>query len=286
MSACCRTMVEERHQSAPAPARWARNGITSSASRFASLRLRISPEVFGPISVGDNSSSACVERGSAIAGVPPRSRARGIGVRRTEDRRCAARRRSERAAWVIRRRARPRIHRRLEGVGQLGRRLEPLAASLAEAVDARVLDHEPGGASQGLDEELVLLGERFAAGLLGQVEVPEDGSPDPDRYAEERRHRWVVGREAGRLRMEPTGPAIRITSGSSMSSPRMPESARQVTDQAVLLRSDPGRDELDQSVRSAPITAECGVPSSRQLGRRLDDPQEYPHGGRGRKRWR
>ena len=53
------------------------------------------------------------------------------------------------------------VHRRLEGIGQLGRRLEPLAAALAEAVGTRVLDHEPGGAREGLHEELVLLGERY-----------------------------------------------------------------------------------------------------------------------------
>ena len=165
------------------------------------------------------------------------------------------------------------VHRRLEGLGQLGGRLEPLAASLAEAVGAGVLDHEPGGARERLHEELVLLGERFAAGLLGQVEVAEDGAPDPDRDAEERGHRRVVGREADRLRMgRQVGHPDRLGLVDQQAEDAAP--AWQVTDQPVLLLADPGGHELHQRPVGADH-AEGGVPRPGQLGRGLDDPQEH-----------
>ena len=90
------------------------------------------------------------------------------------------------------------LHRRLQGVGQTCRRLEPLAAALAEAVGAGVLDHQAGGARERDHEPLVGVGEVAATLLLGQVEVAEDGAADVHGDAEERRHRRVVRREAVR----------------------------------------------------------------------------------------
>ena len=77
----------------------------------------------------------------------------------------------------------------LERVRELGGGLEPLSSAFAEAVGARVLDHEAGRGGERLDQELVGLGEGQAAVLLGQVQVAEDGAPDPHREAEEGDHR-------------------------------------------------------------------------------------------------
>ncbi len=84
----------------------------------------------------------------------------------------------------------------LERVRELGGGLEPLSPAFAEAVGARVLDHEAGRAGERLDQELVGLGEGQAAVLLGQVQVAEDGAPDPHREAEEGDHGRMVRGEA------------------------------------------------------------------------------------------
>jgi hypothetical protein len=68
-------------------------------------------------------------------------------------------------------------------------------------VQAGVLDRDAGGGGQRHDERLVAVGERPAAPLLGQVEVPEDGSSHLDGNAEERPHRRMVGWEARRRRV-------------------------------------------------------------------------------------
>ena len=64
----------------------------------------------------------------------------------------------------------------------------------------RLVDDQARGAAEGLGELLVLLAERLAVQRFGQIEVAEDMSvARRDRHAEESLHRWVVGREAGRV---------------------------------------------------------------------------------------
>ena len=88
------------------------------------------------------------------------------------------------------------VHRGLERRRRARRWPPASAAPLAQAVGARVVDDEAGGAGEGLDQLLVLLAELLAAALLGEVEVAEDRAPDAHRHPEEGRHRRVVGREA------------------------------------------------------------------------------------------
>ena len=62
-------------------------------------------------------------------------------------------------------------------------------------VEAGVLDGQAGRRRQPDGELLVDVGEGLAVGLVGQVEVAVDDAAEPDRHAEERRHRRVAGRE-------------------------------------------------------------------------------------------
>jgi hypothetical protein len=93
------------------------------------------------------------------------------------------------------------VHRRLQQLREVGRGLEPLPPALAQRERPSVADDVARGPGELLDETLVLVGEGAPAGLLGQVEVAEHRAPDPDRHAEERPHRRVVGREADRRRV-------------------------------------------------------------------------------------
>jgi hypothetical protein len=58
------------------------------------------------------------------------------------------------------------------------------------------LDRGCGRCRQRNGEFLVTVGELTAPALVGEVEVAEDGAPDADRHAEERRHVGVPRRKA------------------------------------------------------------------------------------------
>ena len=59
-------------------------------------------------------------------------------------------------------------------------------------VEPGVLDRQAGGRGQPDGELLVDVGEHLAVGLVGQVQVAVDDAAQPDRHAEERRHRRVA----------------------------------------------------------------------------------------------
>ena len=161
---------------------------------------------------------------------------------------------------------------RLQRVGQRGGRLEPLPPTFAEAVGASVVDDEARSAGQRPHEELVVLGELAAAGLLGQVEVAEHGAADPDRDPEEGGHRRVVRREPHRVRMRAEhGQPDRLRLLDEQA--QDPLAAREVADQRPLLVVEAGGDELDQEVAAADH-AQRGVLRAGELARRLDDAGE------------
>ena len=164
-----------RRRSPAAPARWRRGG--ARCGRRARPARSPGPGGPGPGSTTASMPSSCISSGGAVtssAGPPRtrvgRARARGRGRPRRPPP-CRRRRSRGRAArWPgppPRRgrcarsgRARPRpVH---AGAGasdaELGGRLQPAPAALAEAVGAGVVDDEAGGAGQGLDQLLVLLG--------------------------------------------------------------------------------------------------------------------------------
>ena len=61
-----------------------------------------------------------------------------------------------------------------------------------------VRDGAPGDSGERDHRCLITLGERPAVALLGQVEVAEDGPPDPDRRSDERVHRrMTIGQSEG-----------------------------------------------------------------------------------------
>ena len=66
-------------------------------------------------------------------------------------------------------------------------------------VEASVLDGDPRGEAEGLDQCLVVAGELGPADLVGEIEVPVDLTPHLDGHAQERRHRRVVGGKAEAL---------------------------------------------------------------------------------------
>ena len=77
---------------------------------------------------------------------------------------------------------------------------DPLAVvderqGLHRAVQPGVVDRHCGGAGQSDGELLVEFAELVAVDLVRQVQVSEHLVADPDRHAEERAHRRMVGRE-------------------------------------------------------------------------------------------
>ena len=66
---------------------------------------------------------------------------------------------------------------------------------LHPGVEPGVLDRDAGGGGEADHELLVDVGEHLGGRLVGQVQVAEDLAAHPDRHAQERPHRRVVGRE-------------------------------------------------------------------------------------------
>lgn len=73
---------------------------------------------------------------------------------------------------------------------------QPSLPATAVFEQSGVLDGNTGSRGQRNSEVLVLVGEVLSALLLRQVQVPEDGIPDPDGDTQERLHGRMVGREA------------------------------------------------------------------------------------------
>ena len=109
-----------------------------------------------------------------------------------------------------------------ERVADLVQRLELAQPAGRRLVEPRVLDRDRGLGGEQLRQLLVLLGERPAALLLGQVQVPVGDAAKQDRHAEEGLHRRVVRREtrpsAGRRR----GRRAAAACASRISTPRIP----------------------------------------------------------------
>ena len=66
---------------------------------------------------------------------------------------------------------------------------------LHPGVEPGVLDGDPGRGREADHELLVDVGEHLGGGLVGQIQVAEHLVAHPDRHAQERSHRRVVGRE-------------------------------------------------------------------------------------------
>ena len=161
--------LEER-TSRPRAARCVRSGTTvaveSSSATSIGGRVGARPCVDSasqgherPVDLGRPAGSASDVR----TGTPRRPREHG-GGRRT-------------GSWRVRcgrsARARAQVDRWLQRLGELGGGLEPLAAAFAEAVGARVLDHEAGRAGERLDQLLVRLGERPPPAFSVRYRLPK-----------------------------------------------------------------------------------------------------------------
>ena len=91
----------------------------------------------------------------------------------------------------------------------------------------------PAVKRQRLDELLVLFGEVTVA-VIGQVQVAEDFTADPDRHPEERLHRRMIRREADRARVvRHPGQPNRVGIGDQGS--QQTTSLRQMADRGCLL---------------------------------------------------
>jgi hypothetical protein len=95
-----------------------------------------------------------------------------------------------------------------DGPDDRGGRLEPAhrplqltAAVLDVLIEARVVDRYRGPVREHDHELLVRCRELLAAGLVGEIQVPERLAADRDRHAEEARHRRMPGREPVRPRV-------------------------------------------------------------------------------------
>ena len=82
--------------------------------------------------------------------------------------------------------------------GDIARRLDPRLLGAGLLIEPGVVDRDAGRGGQRLDEHLVVVAERSAAGFLGEIQIAVDLLADPDRHPEEGVHRRVVRREAHR----------------------------------------------------------------------------------------
>ena len=87
------------------------------------------------------------------------------------------------------------------GVERLDRALELHPLRFRIRVPARMIDRDPGELRHQHHGAFVHLGERAAALLVGQVEIPERLAGNEHGHAEERRHRRMPGREAVGVRV-------------------------------------------------------------------------------------
>ena len=140
-------------------------------------------------------------------------------------------------------------------------------------VQAGVLDRQAGGGGQPDGELLVDVGEHLTVGLVGQVQVAVDDAAQPDRHAEERRHRRVSRREPEavgvgvevrqpqRFRIEDQQPEDAVTLGTS-------------SDARRLLVAEPDGDELGEPGAGLVEHAQRCVPGIDEIRPGLGDPSQ------------
>ncbi len=192
-SSCCwyDATLEQRDEDA-GEAMCARNGIISalrSPAGSSTTAVRRPPRICSAMASSVPGIWSCADPSIArIDGGPTSgtSRTAAASARETTDawRSASARRRGRRGV--------ARVDQRSRGSNRCRRRsLRP---------KARVLSRRTGRAGQGRTRVSSGSG-RATACLLGEVEVAEDGAPDPDRDTEEGDHRRMVRREAVRRRV-------------------------------------------------------------------------------------
>ena len=147
-----------------------------------------------------------------------------------------------------------------------GQRLHP-------SVEAGILYGHAGRSRQADDQFLVGAREHVGGGLVGQVEVAEDGSPYPNGHPEERLHRRVTGREPEAVGVErQIGQSQRPGVHDELTEDAV--SLGQVPDAPVGLVVHPDGDELGQPVATLVEHAQSAVAGVDQLDGRLDDPAQ------------
>ena len=160
-----------------------------------------------------------------------------------------------------------------ERVADLDQRLELPGPARRRLVQPRVLDGDRGLRREQRDHVDVLFGELSVA-LLGQVQVPVGDAAEHDRHAEEARHRWVVRREARRVRMVgEVGKAKWLRVADQHAEDASP--ARPLADQPLGVRVDAGDEEALEPCSRRIDHPERGVAGVGQLGRRLGDALEH-----------
>jgi hypothetical protein len=167
-------------------------------------------------------------------------------------------------------RRRLRLRARQQALGDAGGGGQPLLAPVRLLEQAGVLDRDAGRRRQRHDQLLVALGELAAVALLGEVEVAEGLAAHEHRDAEERAHRRVVGREAGRRRVPGE---VRQPDRRRLVDEQAEDAlaARQVPDLGAGVRVDADGDELDEVAPLGPEDAERGVVRVGEVGRELRD---------------
>ena len=116
---------------------------------------------------------------------------------------------------------------------------------------ARVLDRRGGLGGEQSRDVFVLVGERFAVSLLGEIEIADDAAPPDNRDAEERAHGRVPrGKPAGGGMRGQIGQPDRLSLAQHETQYTM--AGWRVTDAVPELRVDPiGREALQGlSIRS------------------------------------
>ena len=167
---------------------------------------------------------------------------------------------------------RPRdLHGRVERVDGP---LELGVLSVQAGVAPRVVDRHARELGQQHDRLLVLLGELLAAGLLGQVQVPERDAADQHRDPQERLHRRMTGRKAVGVRVGAhVGQPERHRMRDQLA--EHPSSLRQIADPFPIVLVDADRDEPLELGPRLVRHPERRVPRSRQLACGLEHAPEH-----------
>lgn len=152
------------------------------------------------------------------------------------------------------------------------RAVDPALALLGGLVQAGVADGDTRLRGQHPDHVEVVVVERAAAALLGQIQIPEDLPLHPDRNPEEAPHRRMVLRE-------PAGAPV----VGQVRAPHRPRVVDERPEQPLVpvgqppdplggFLVDPVIDEVREPVPVLRHDPDGRVPRVRQLGRRLADP--------------
>ena len=153
--------------------------------------------------------------------------------------------------------------------------LDPGLSRARLLVEPGVGDGDAGGGGQRLDEHLVVLAERLAPGLLGQIEIAVDLVADAHRDAEEGAHRGMIAREPDRGRVHPDvveADRLRVVDEQAEHTASRWRSADPLADLVV----DSLGDEFDQCVPVAAAHPERTVAGVDQAGGGAND---GPQGG-------